>query len=166
MPGVCPSVLITHSSGNSGQHMLWRHLRGMLLTSLYCWSADVFVDTCYPVSWFLHCDLHDNQMSRPLLDRTLPVCVLHQHQWDYMFTELYWSYWLMPSERGASGAHHRTVVSDCCTVNDQHHFTASNPCWTVGFLPDVWSSLQASVNLCGVFCLPWHRHSGTRDHGL
>jgi hypothetical protein len=31
MSGVCPSILITHWLGNRGQHLLWRHLRGMLL---------------------------------------------------------------------------------------------------------------------------------------
>jgi hypothetical protein len=32
MPGVCPSILITHWLGNRGQHLLWRHLRGVLYT--------------------------------------------------------------------------------------------------------------------------------------
>jgi hypothetical protein len=32
------------------------------------------------------------------------------------------------------------------------------------FLPEVWSPLQATVHLYGIFCLPWHGHSGTRDH--
>jgi hypothetical protein len=42
-----------------------------------------------------------------------------------------------------------------------------NPlCNPVGFLPEEWSPLQATVHLCGLFCLPWHRHSGTRDHGF
>jgi hypothetical protein len=30
--GVCPDILITHWLGNRGQHLLWRHLRGMLLS--------------------------------------------------------------------------------------------------------------------------------------
>jgi hypothetical protein len=34
------------------------------------------------------------------------------------------------------------------------------------FLPDAWSPLQATVHLCGIFCLPWHGHSSTRDHGF
>jgi hypothetical protein len=34
----------------------------------------------------------------------------------------------------------------------------------IGFLPEVWSPLQATVHLCGIFDLPWHRRSGTRDH--
>jgi hypothetical protein len=35
----------------------------------------------------------------------------------------------------------------------------------VGFLPEVWSPLQATVHLSGIFYLPWHRCAGTRDHG-
>jgi hypothetical protein len=31
IPGVCPSILITHCLGNRGHHLLWHHLRGMLL---------------------------------------------------------------------------------------------------------------------------------------
>jgi hypothetical protein len=30
----------------------------------------------------------------------------------------------------------------------------------------VWSPLQATVHLCGIFYLPWHRHSSTMDHGM
>jgi hypothetical protein len=30
----------------------------------------------------------------------------------------------------------------------------------------VWSPLHPTVHLCGLFYLPWHRHSGTRDHGM
>jgi predicted membrane protein len=26
----------------------------------------------------------------------------------------------------------------------------------IGFLPEVWSPLQATVHLCGIFYLPWH----------
>jgi hypothetical protein len=37
---------------------------------------------------------------------------------------------------------------------------------TIEFLPEVWSPLQATVHLCGIFYLPWHRRSGTRDHGF
>ena len=33
-----------------------------------------------------------------------------------------------------------------------------------GSLQEVWSPLQATVHLCGVYYLPWNRHSGTRDH--
>jgi hypothetical protein len=29
-------------------------------------------------------------------------------------------------------------------------------CNTVGFLPEVWSPLQATGHLCGIFCLSWH----------
>jgi hypothetical protein len=36
----------------------------------------------------------------------------------------------------------------------------------IGFLPEVWSPLQATVHLCGIFYLPWYRHSDTRDHGF
>jgi hypothetical protein len=36
----------------------------------------------------------------------------------------------------------------------------------IGFLPEVWSPLQATVHLRGIFYLPWHRRSGTRDHGF
>jgi hypothetical protein len=36
----------------------------------------------------------------------------------------------------------------------------------VGFLAEVWSPLQATLHLCGIFYLPWHRRSGTRDHGF
>jgi hypothetical protein len=28
------------------------------------------------------------------------------------------------------------------------------------------SPQQATVHLCGIFCLPWHRRSGTSDHGF
>jgi hypothetical protein len=30
----------------------------------------------------------------------------------------------------------------------------------------VWSPLQATVHLCGIICLPWHRYSGTMDHSM
>jgi hypothetical protein len=30
----------------------------------------------------------------------------------------------------------------------------------IGFLPEVWSPLQATVHQCGIFYLPWHRRSG------
>jgi hypothetical protein len=30
----------------------------------------------------------------------------------------------------------------------------------------VWSPLQATVHLCGIFCWPWHGHSWIRDHSM
>jgi hypothetical protein len=47
-----------------------------------------------------------------------------------------------------------------------HHFSISRRRNPVGFLPEVWSPLQATVHLCGVFYLPWHWRSGTKEHGF
>jgi hypothetical protein len=44
MPGVCPSLPITHWLGNRGQHLLWRHLRGMLFHD----SQGVFGGYAFP----------------------------------------------------------------------------------------------------------------------
>jgi hypothetical protein len=46
MPGVCQSILITHWLGNRGQHLLWRHRRGMLLMCLII-HCRMHLHTCF-----------------------------------------------------------------------------------------------------------------------
>jgi hypothetical protein len=67
--------------------------------------------------------------------------------------------------KGQMGQHITSHTTHRYILNwyHHHHRRRRNP---IGFLPEVWSPLQAIVHLCGIFYLPWHRRSGTRDHGF
>jgi hypothetical protein len=51
MPGVFPSILITHGLANRGQHLLWRHFRGMLFMEVRStWKVTLMADGLTRVS--------------------------------------------------------------------------------------------------------------------
>jgi hypothetical protein len=61
---------------------------------------------------------------------------------------------------------HSQLCTSLCPGWDQ---TASHkPCWNYaeGTCMESTTGYCPPGTLCGIFCFPWHTHSGTRDHGF